>query len=489
VTTASTVASRIVSSEIQEHFASLSGDRNPMHMDAVAARRTQAGMPVVHGIHSLLWSLESLAERGLLLSPIVRVRVRFLKWVYVGDEAVLILPGDIAPDPKTLDVSVLGLPVLAADITYGERSGVAEEGSVSPDAPLPAALDLAIEQLDGVSGEAYTATAQEAAKTFPALAKLLGGPAIAEIAAASYIVGMEAPGLHSMFSKADFTFVATPAPAEPRRALHWDVTYTDPRFRKARIAIRGGALTGTLEVFFRVPPVQQAGMALLAEHVAPNEFAGMKALIIGGSRGLGELTAKIIAAGGGIPTITYAIGRSDAEKVQTLIADWGGKAELLQYDVRAEAGPQIAALAEPPTHLFYFATSVIYRPKQGVLSGPMLAEFVQFYLQGFYDLCTALTALRTGLPGKLEVLYPSTVFIEERPAGMTEYAMIKAAGEQLCLDMNQYLEGIHITAYRFPKLPTDQTAGVLPERETDAMDAMLPVLRGIGCPISNSSIV
>ena len=72
---------------------------------------------------------------------------------------------------------------------------------------------------------------------------------------------------------------------------------------------------------------------------------------------------------------------------------------------------------------------------------------------------------------------------------MTEYAMIKAAGEQLCLDMNQYLEGIHITAYRFPKLPTDQTAGVLPERETDAMDAMLPVLRGIGCPISNSSIV
>jgi hypothetical protein len=55
--------------------------------------------------------------------------------------------------------------------------------------------------------------------------------------------------------------------------------------------------------------------------------------------------------------------------------------------------------------------------------------------------------------------------------------MVKAAGEQLCVDMNQYLKGITVVAHRFPKLPTDQTAGVIPERETDAMDAMLPVLR------------
>jgi len=475
--TASTVANRVVSWEIQERFAALSGDRNPMHMDAVAARRTQAGMPVVHGIHSLLWALESLAARGLLVAPLVRVRVRFLKWVYVGDEAALILSGGETPDPLSFEVAVLGLPVLAVDLTYGERTASTSDGATSPEAPLPDALDLTIEQLDGVSGDAYTASADDAAAEFPALAALLGGAAVAEIAAASYIVGMEAPGLHSMFSKADFTFALTPARTEPRRALHWDVAHTDPRFRKGRIAIAGGALTGTLDVFFRVSPVQQAGMELLAKHIQPDEFAGMRALIVGGSRGLGELTAKIIAAGGGVPTITYAIGRTDAEKVQALIETWGGKAELLQYDVRAEAATQIAALSEPPTHLFYFATSLIYRPKQGVLAGPMLAEFVQFYLQGFYDLCVALTAMRAGAPGKLEVLYPSTVFIENRPAGMTEYAMVKAAGEQLCVDMNQYLEGIHVTAYRFPKLPTDQTAGVLPERETDAMDAVLPVLR------------
>ena len=47
--------------------------------------------------------------------------------------------------------------------------------------------------------------------------------------------------------------------------------------------------------------------------VGPTEFAGSTALIVGGSRGLGALTAKILAAGGGKVIITYATGRADAE--------------------------------------------------------------------------------------------------------------------------------------------------------------------------------
>ena len=471
---ANAVAQRTVSEHLQEQFAQLSGDRNPMHMDAIAARRTQAGQPVVHGIHTTLWALQSLAAQTLISAPIQRIRVRFLKWVYVGDEAQLILPDASSVNPSNFEVHVLGLPVLAADITYGEPLDASTEPAASPANPIPAALDLSIEQLDNATGDAYTAPAATAAAMFPELALLIGGTAIAEIASASYIVGMEAPGLHSMFSKAEFTF-ARVLDATSRQALHWHVTYTDPRFRKARIALAGAALTGTLDVFFRVPPVQQLGMHLLASHITPGEFAGMRALIIGGSRGLGELTAKMIAAGGGTPTITYAIGKSDAEAIRSQITASGAHAELLQYDVRKPAAEQIAALPHPPTHLFYFATSTIYRPKQGVLSAAMLAEFVQFYLQGFYDLATALLASS----GKLVVLYPSTVFIDDRPAGMTEYAMIKAAGEVLCTDMNQYLEGIKVVAHRFPKLPTDQTAGVIPERETDAMDALLPVLRNV----------
>lgn len=482
------VAKRLDSWELQEQFAALSGDRNPMHMDAVAARRTQAGLPVVHGVHTLLWALDSLAANGLIEQPLLRARVRFLKWAYVGDEAELTVAVE-GPNPARVEVSVGGLAVLTADLTYGERAVSATDGARSPEDPLPVALDRSIDDCADLSGEGYTAAAEDATLMFPALARLIGGTEVAEVAATSYVVGMEVPGLHSMFSKADLSFAAV-AGSGVRRALHWSVIYTDTRFRKARIAVAGGSVSGTLEVFFRVPPVRQASMGLLQRHVEASEFSGMRALIIGGSRGLGELTAKLVAAGGGVPTLTYAVGKTDAEQVCAQIRAAGGRSELLQYDVRKPAAEQIAGLTEVPTHLFYFATSTIYRQKRGVLSGAALAEFIQFYVLGFYDLCVGLTELRGAQSGKLAVLYPSTVFIEDRPAGMAEYAMVKAAGEQLCVDMNKYLEGLHVVSHRFPKLPTDQTAGVLPERETDAVDAILPVLRElmlVGSPARGQS--
>src|SRR5476649_1303681 len=75
----------------QTVFAKLSGDRNPMHMDKVAARRTQAGATVVHGIHMLLWGLDALAASGSLSAPFAALKVRFDKMVYVGDTVDAVL--------------------------------------------------------------------------------------------------------------------------------------------------------------------------------------------------------------------------------------------------------------------------------------------------------------------------------------------------------------------------------------------------------------
>ena len=56
------LASRTFTEADQSEFAAVSGDRNPMHLDALLARRTQAGVPVVHGVHLLLWGLDALAR-------------------------------------------------------------------------------------------------------------------------------------------------------------------------------------------------------------------------------------------------------------------------------------------------------------------------------------------------------------------------------------------------------------------------------------------
>ncbi|NLH81948.1 MAG: hypothetical protein GX458_14020, partial [Phyllobacteriaceae bacterium] len=35
----------------RDAFVALSRDANPVHVDALAARRTAAGVPIVHGVH------------------------------------------------------------------------------------------------------------------------------------------------------------------------------------------------------------------------------------------------------------------------------------------------------------------------------------------------------------------------------------------------------------------------------------------------------
>jgi NADP-dependent 3-hydroxy acid dehydrogenase YdfG len=413
------------------------------------------------------------------------MKVKFPKWVYIDDKADLSLSPSEDASLHQFKVEVRGMPVLTAELLFNEPSSTVAKGAANspahpPFVPIAAARDLSLAELKGRSGEAYTSPALGAADLFPHLAASITGTAVADLAACSYVVGMEAPGLHSMLSKLDITIDLSVGSVSDGATLHYDVISLDERFRKAKIHVEGRSISGILEAFIRVPPVDQASMAVVSAHVEPSEFVGMKALIIGGSRGLGELTAKLIAAGGGTPTITYAVGKVDAERVADQIRAAGGKVQLMAYDVCQPAAPQLAAMGTPVTHLFYFATNAIFRPKGELLSAQILGDFTTFYLQGFYDLCIQLRQKHEPYAldeGTLVVYYPSSIAVEERPPGMTEYAMVKAAGEQLCRDMNQYVSGLQIITTRLPRLRTDQTATVIPSREIDAIEVMLPIIR------------
>jgi hypothetical protein len=283
-----------------------------------------------------------------------------------------------------------------------------------------------------------------------------------------------------MFSGMEITLTAASPAEEMRAALQYFVAEHDDRFQKVQIAVTGRCVTGKLDAFVRAPPIQQAPMAAVAARVDAAEFSDMKALIVGGSRGLGELTAKIIAAGGGDTLITYVQGKPEAEGLVRQIREWGGKARSVPYDVRKCPEDQLGAIESSCTHVFYFATSPIYRPKQEIFSSIVLEKFIRFYIEGFYELCRFLaeaSARESPADTKLVAFYPSTIFVAERPPGMTEYAMVKAAGEQLCRDMNQHIPNLRVVASRLPRLLTDQTAGVLPDRELDPIDVLLPIVR------------
>jgi hypothetical protein len=81
----------------------------------------------------------------------------------------------------------------------------------------------------------------------------------------------------------------------------------------------------------------------------------------------------------------------------------------------------------------------------------VLQRFLHFYALSFHDIARALLQA-----GPVAALYPSSTYVAERPAGLAEYAMAKAAGEVLCADMAANIPGFRAHMLRLPPLPTDQ---------------------------------
>ena len=459
------------SPEGQIEFANLSGDWNPMHTDALVARRTQAGKPVVHGMNLALRMLDRYAELNPGLPSLSALSVRFAKPNYVGDTVVI----------REAVRSALSLRLLAVvdEVVTAELHLEFGDVTAPPSFPVPEVdacrkcKTLTLDEMQGRSGTVACAVEVEAlVRQFPHAAKWMGPARVAAMSNLSRLVGMECPGLHSMFS----SFALRCDCSVQDTVLRYSVAKVDPRFRLLKLSVEGLGVSGHVEAFVRQPPASQIATRGLADLVQPQEFAGHRVLVAGGSRGLGELTAKILAAGGGHPIITYSVGEDDALRVADEIREAGGECEVQRYSAKDPAGAQLGLLTEPVSYLYYFATGAIFRRRTRRFDEKLLAEFLDMYVRGFYDL---VTALRAHSERPLSIFYPSSVAVESRPRDMTEYAMAKAAAELLCQDLNCFWPGTHITTERLPRLATDQTATIARAKSADSMEVMLPIIRRV----------
>jgi NAD(P)-dependent dehydrogenase (short-subunit alcohol dehydrogenase family) len=463
------LASRTFTSDDQLAFARLSQDRNPMHLDANFARRTQAGAPVVHGIHTLLWAMDTVLRSFAF--DIQNIKVRFQQPLYPGE----IARTEIRSRTETaVTIEVLAAGTVIAAIKLSSESGKLSGASARPIAAAPQQIanpvDIPFEQWANQTGAVTTSPSDdEIAALFPALSNSIGVSAVHALLATSHVVGMACPGLHSLFAGLD---VSRDPASDRARTLGYAVSKTDARFRSLQIEVAGSGITGRLDAFARHPPATQPGMTAISAHVAKGAFAGQRALIVGGSRGLGEVTAKIIAAGGGYPVISYRDGKREAEAVAADIRAAGGQCDVIHYDALDPAGSPLDGIGAVDS-CYYFATAKIFQRKSALVEPEKLRTFLSYYADGFYNLCTALTPNRGG---KIGVFYPSTVAIDEATSTTAEYAMAKAAGEVLAKYLNEFLPTVHVVSRRLPRIMTDQTATIGVARALDALDVMLPIV-------------
>lgn len=467
------IASRTFSMEDQLRFAELSGDWNPMHVDAVAARRTIYGDVVVHGVHVLLWSLDWLLSTRADRCVFAHLRTDFRKQVHLGD--------DVRCEVTRLDgeqfaLSVAGSRGLVALVTGSIISGVPEtEISVPASGDRVACRDASFDELKEANGALPLHLNPDAlASTFPHLAKWLPAVQVAEMLATTRLVGMECPGLHSVYSSNEFRAHNEGGAA----TLSYQTTKADSRLSLLQLSLRGPTLEGNVGAFVRPKPVAQPSMAVVSGVVTPGEFRGERAVVIGGSRGLGEITAKLIAAGGGDVRISYHRGRGEATKLVEEIGAAGGSSEAFAYDVTDSDDRALRRLASEwsPTQLYYFATPLISLEKGPLFSPEKFEGYCRFYLDGF---ARAVEALLPGHARPLAIFYPSTVFLDQFKRHSTEYCAAKAAGELLCQHLQKSQPGVRVHAPRLPRMKTDSTASLIFVSTADPLEVMLPAVRAM----------
>lgn len=468
MTSRAAIATRTFALSDQREFARLSGDHNPLHLDAGFARRTQMGAPVVHGIHTLLWAIESVLHTTRF--DVKNIRARFHQPLFLDEATELLIAGRTEASID-LDVTVAGTVIAAIKLSAlpGKVSGLQPGGA--PPQELTHPRDLPFDQMSDQRGAVTAPASQDEIRNlFPALANTIGSATVSGLLATSQIVGMACPGLHSLYAGLDVT-----CDGDGSGPLGYAVARTDARFRSLQIDVAGSGLSGRLEAFARPQPPVQPDIKAVAARVAANAFAGQRALVVGGSRGLGEVVAKIVAVGGGHPVITYREGRLEAEGVAAQIRQASAACDVIPYDALQPAAEQISDIGVIDS-CYYFATASIFQRKSALFEPEKLRRFRSYYVDGFSDLCRALPARAAG---KVAVFYPSTTALDTETKGMAEYATAKAAGETLVQELNMSLPNVRILLRRLPRIVTDQTATVGVASARDALEVLLPVVQEV----------
>lgn len=449
-------------------FAERSGDWNPLHVDPITARRLLFGEVIVHGMHGLLWALDAhCANDGACPATIAASFHRPI---------LLNVPVTAAREPSTGDGILLTLrhedEILASFLLSGTsalNSARVPGGHIQRRRPR----EVKLSALKTMQGQVdLRSEVQPIAAAFPDAVAKIGLLPITAILRLSEIVGMECPGLHSLYAKLDVALV----PGDQNPSLTFRVIRCSTPQAPIQMELAGGGIQGTVSAFYRPLPVEQPMMDAVAAAVPAGIFADQRALIVGGSRGLGELTAKVVAAGGGAVVLTYHRGADDADRVAMEITRSGGQCATMAMDLSDSEAAAAAALALPhlPSHLYFFAAPRIRRSRSGRYDPTLAQIFQRIFVDSFASLIIGLAERSTA---RLRVFYPSSVFIDELPREYCEYIVAKAAGEALCQFLVRHYPQLSIMAQRLPRLPTDQTSALIRRNVPDPLPIIVDIVR------------
>lgn len=461
-------------------FSQLSGDYNPLHVDPIAARRTQFGGTVVHGIHAVLKAADLFS--GIWLRSEVEpaaISIVFTNPVRSGERVSACVA--TASERGRIRVTAVSAGHPAFSLTI--RTAVMRQRKVlstrigEPIAPRgPRKLSFSPDLRSGEVPLEFDQVLMT--RLFPNLVHGDGHVWIADLLGSTRIVGMEYPGLDSIYSGLNLARREQGSTTDAA-VMRYRVQKVDSRFRLARLTVSGVYFDGTLDTFFRPPAVAQRSLSKVVGSVESHLFRDHRALVIGGSRGLGEIAAKLLIAGGADVTITYAQGLADAGRIRAESQALGMSCAMQLFDASKplQDVDREWLVGAGFSHVYFFASPHIEKNTSGTWNNQIFERFTNIYVRAFAEVVEAIASARNSAR-PVRFLYPSSAFLDNHEPGFAEYCAAKAAGEALAHHFARSMNAV-VSTPRLPRMRTDQTSALLDVGAEDAFPVILELLRGL----------
>jgi len=461
-----------VDQEFTNKFAKLSGDSNPLHMDPVAARRYQYGTTVVHGICSTFKAIELLLATAPHKMSLSDIKIQFNRPIRHDD--VVEVCRSFNEQIHRIELLTNGKRSQVISLTLEEEQPSKSSPNTSNTATNTTTLNhYSFAQAAEAIGSVKLNWDQNlATELFPNAIEKLPLNQIEALLNTTLIVGMKCPGMNSIFGGLNLSFHKTQTNSLP--TLNYQVTSSDERFNQLVIGVNNTTCDGEIEAFYRAPPIDQPAFTDIKPLLSGSEFKNQRALVIGGSRGLGEITAKLLAAGGANTVITYASGKEDAERVAREINENNGTCLPTHYDVLAPNSDIITCFNKQQiTHIYYLASPIIAKSEQPLWDHKLFSKFCSYYLTGLSNLLTTYVEDTRHKESPLTVFTPSTIFLSKPIKGFGEYCAAKAAAEIFTQNMAKSHPRWIFQTPRLPRMMTDQTSGVVTTNPMETVKVML----------------